>query len=788
MAKTAKQRDRKRWIRTTEFGMSIGLFVIVGFLYATTLVPGFSGYAHLLKLKGLNQLLDVLESKTLDMRFHWRGEMTPRDDIVIVAVDEKADDELGRWATSGRRWIARLIDILHEGSARVIGFDVVLDEPDEGAALAAVGEIQAYYREHAAGDLPDSTARMVESYMERVKQEHDYDAQLAEALRRAGNVVLGYYNFVSAEEAAHLSPEEQENRRQIITRAKYSLIRYPAGITRQALRVPHSYGVEVNLPLLSEAAKSFGYFNAIPHPADGYIRRTPLIYEYQQEYYPSLAMQVVYTYLNPPLPPIVYALGQEGYGSVNHIQVGNIAIPTDETGMLMINFYGPEQQFPYYAISDVVLGRIPPDTFRDKIVLLGFTADIYQDLHSTSFQPISYPGVETHATIIANILDQEFLTRPEGIFLIDLLILFLMSVLLGIFLPHTRPISGAVALLLCIAAVFGVAYYAFAAQKVWLNTIYPTLFLLLNYVALTSYKYLTEERRKKEVKMAFQHYVAPAVVDQMLDRVDQLHLGGERKKLTALFSDIRGFTSISENMTPEELVRFLNEYLSAMTGIVLRYEGTVDKYMGDALMAFYGAPLDQPDHAVRACRTALDMMTRLRELRTGWETRGLPPMNIGIGINSGEMSVGNMGSEERFDYTIMGDNVNLASRLEGINKQYGTNIVISQFTYALIQEQAFIVRELDSVRVKGRQEPVIIYELCAYSPLDMQTDALLKAFHRGLAAYKQRQWQQAMIHFQEVLRLDSEDEPARLYRERCEAYQLSPPPDDWDGVFVMTTK
>jgi adenylate cyclase len=454
----------------------------------------------------------------------------------------------------------------------------------------------------------------------------------------------------------------------------------------------------------------------------------------------------------------------------------------------LINYYGGEQQFDYYSISDVVLGRIAPDTFREKIVLLGFTADIYQDLHSTSFQPISYPGVETHTTIIANILDQDFLTRPGGIFLIDLLILFLMSVLLGILLPHTRPVSGAIALILCIAAVFGAAYYAFVAQKVWLNTVYPTLFVLLNYVALTSYKYLTEERRKKEVKKAFQHYVAPAVVNQMLDRVDQLHLGGERKELTALFSDIRGFTSISEKMTPEALVRFLNEYLSAMTGIVLQYEGTVDKYMGDAIMAFYGAPLDQADHAARACRTALDMMTRLRELRTEWEARGLPPMNIGIGINSGDMSVGNMGSEERFDYTIMGDNVNLASRLEGINKQYGTNIVISQFTYALIQEQSFIARELDSVRVKGKQEPVIIYELRGYGSPDTQTESLLTAFHQGLTAYKQQQWQQAIAHFQEVLKIDSDDEPAKLYRERCEAYQLSPPPDGWDGVCVMTTK
>lgn len=789
MANTAKKQHRKRWIRTKEFGISLTLFVLVGSLYATTTnLPWFPRYGRMLKLGGLNRLLDVLETKTLDMRFQWRGEIEPRDDIVIVAVDEKADDELGRWWTSGRRWIARLLDILHEGGARVIGFDLVLDEPDEGAAVAAVGEIQAYYREHADITSPDSAEETFESYMERVKQEHDYDYQLAESIRRAGNVVMGYYNFMNAKEATHLLPADHEARRQIISRVKYSLIKYPPGMKRQALHVPHSHGVEVNLPLFSEAAESFGYFNATPHPTDGYIRRTPLIIEYQGEYYPSLAMQIVNTYLNSPVPPVIYTFEQESdVGYIGLIKLGKITIPTDDRGRLLINYYGDEKQFTHHSISDVVLGRIAPETFRDKIVLLGFTAMIYQDLHPTSFQH-GYPGVETHATVIANILDQDFLSRPEGTSLVDILILFVLSILLGLLLPRTHPISGAITLILCIAAVFGIAYYAFVVEKIWLNTVYPILFLLVNYVAITSYKYLTEERRKKEIKMAFQHYVAPAVVNQMLDQVDQLHLGGERKQLTALFSDIRGFTSISEKMSPEALVRFLNEYLSAMTNIVLVYEGTVDKYMGDAIMAFYSAPLEQPDHAMRACRTALDMMTRLRELRIEWETRGLPPMNIGIGINSGDMSVGNMGSEERFDYTIMGDNVNLASRLEGINKQYGTNIVISQFTYALIQEQPFVVRELDAVRVKGKQEPVVIYELRGYGPLDAQAGTMLNRFHEGLAAYQQRQWQQAMTHFQDVLRLDASDEPAKLYLERCETYQQSPPPDDWDGVYVMTTK
>jgi adenylate cyclase len=420
-------------------------------------------------------------------------------------------------------------------------------------------------------------------------------------------------------------------------------------------------------------------------------------------------------------------------------------------------------------------------------VLLGFTAAIYQDLHPTSFQS-GYPGVETHATVIANILDQDFLTRPGEILLFDLLFMFALSLMLGIVLPRTRPVSGALTAILCIAAIIGLAYYAFIGPKIWLNIIYPSLLVITSYVVLTSYKYFTEEKHKKEIKMAFQHYVAPAVVDQMLGQIDHLHLGGERKQMTALFSDIRGFTTISERMNPEELVRFLNEYLSAMTQIVLQYEGTVDKYMGDAIMAFYGAPLEQPDHAIRACRTAVDMIARLKELGTEWQTRSLPHMDIGIGINSGEMSVGNMGSEERFDYTIMGDNVNLASRLEGINKQYGTSIVISQFTYQLIQNQPFTVRELDSVRVKGKLEPVTIYELIGYGTTNSHMQQALEHFHDGLLAYKRRAWNQAIAQFQQALELRPNDYPAHLYLQRCEEYQQTPPPKNWDGVYTMKTK
>jgi class 3 adenylate cyclase/CHASE2 domain-containing sensor protein len=849
MAQKEKGQLSRRWFRSAGFWISIILSIVVLVLYVFWR-PVFDPQEKI-RLFGLKDILEVIEAKYLDVRFFLRGEKQPGDDIVIIAVDEKTEDELGRWQTSGRRWIAKTLDILHEGGAKVVGFDVTFAEPDEGAALIAVDEIKTRLSENIQKESTDYTKIL--SDLDEIKANHDYDRQLANAIQRNGNVILGVYHFLDPKSAAHLTPEKYDAYRQLIRQAKYGNIMTPPGQTRGFLNIQRSYGFEANLPMLSEAAKSYGHFNAIPY-RDGYVRMSPLLFAYpvsfklteqsfidlkqkglpadiltklenlkdqkdtgkagflaslekiigkaqtdryknllleyavsEIEYYPSLDLEIVRAYLDSPTP-IIYAGGTESGGIIRFIKVGNITIPTDEQGRLLINYYGPGYTFRHYPLSDVVLGKVLPETFKDKIVLFGFTGITYQDLHSTSFERDSYPGVEVHATIIENILQQDFLLRPEVTILVDALVILLLGIILGLVLHRTRPISGVLTAVISLMGVIGITCSAFLFGRIWLNMTFPFVFIVLDYLAITSYKYFTEEKKKKEVKNAFQHYVAPAIVNQMLERVDQLHLGGERKQLTALFSDIRGFTSISEKMPPEDLVHFLNEYLTAMTRIVLEHEGTVDKYMGDAIMAFYGAPLEQPDHAFRACKTAVDMINRLKELWEGWEARNLPPMNIGIGINSGEMSVGNMGSEERFDYTIMGDNVNLASRLEGINKQYGTNIVISQSTYEIVQDQPFIVRELDSVRVKGKHEPVTIYELMGYDSFDQQTESLVKIFDEGLNAYRNRQWDRAIALFHEALRINPDDEPSKVYENRCEAYKQNPPPENWDGVFEMKTK
>ena len=337
-------------------------------------------------------------------------------------------------------------------------------------------------------------------------------------------------------------------------------------------------------------------------------------------------------------------------------------------------------------------------------------------------------------------------------------------------------------------SVLALGKYLFEAQGVWMNLTYPSLNLILIYLGVTGYRYMTEEKEKKKIRGAFQYYLTASVVEEMLQNPDKLKLGGEKKDLTVLFSDIRGFTSISERMTPDGLVKFLNEYLTKMTDIVFKYDGLLDKYMGDAIMAIWGAPLDQPDHVRRACLAALDMVEELHRLQKKWSAEGMPFLNIGIGVNAGPMVVGNMGSDRRFDYTVMGDSVNLGSRMEGLNKLYGTNIIVSEMTYDRVKEE-FWGRELDLVRVKGKDQPVKIFELL--SPLKTASAdqrALAEGFHAALADYRKRNWDKAREEFQKVLAQFPHDGPAKLYLERGETLSQTPPPADWDGVYTMTTK
>jgi adenylate cyclase len=499
-------------------------------------------------------------------------------------------------------------------------------------------------------------------------------------------------------------------------------------------------------------------------------------------------------------------------------------VPRYDGRSFLLNYYGPSNTFRYIKFTDVIddstfktkeeleygtdIDQFNSDpglqaSLKDKIVLIGSTMPEERDYHSIPLLntdgTTSMNGVEIHATAIQNILDQKYIERADPTLEFALIIILALVVTLILMPLRTLKIRYVVVLELAsvfvvalfIFGVFEIAVRSFTNNSTLINIVYPSVAVVLAYVGAAVYQYLAERQQKALIKNVFSKYISSAVVNELVANPEKAKLGGDRRELTVFFSDIAGFTTISEQFhtRPEGLVELLNEYLDEMTGIVLQHEGTLDKYEGDAIMAFWGAPITLKDHALRTCLASLDMQRRLAAMRPQWKKEGRPALEVRIGINTGVMIVGNMGGKDRFDYTVIGDSVNLASRLEGANKQYGSNIMISDFTYQHVKGRV-LVRELDLIQVKGKTEPVKVWELLGTSdmPLSDNQKQSLEIYHEGLRLYRERNWQEAIAYFQQAKQLDATCHVADIYEQRANLYQLNPPPAEWNGVFVMTTK
>jgi adenylate cyclase len=720
-------------------------------------------------------LLELIELKTYDLRFRARGARQPTPVVALALIDERSLKTEGRWPWP-RSKIARLVDRLSQDGARVIGFDVGFLEPDENLQLGFLRELARTIErleirnDHLIGLIRSS------------EEQADNDLALATAIRRSSAaVVLGYFFHMSAADLDYrIEPGEIDRRLELIKTSKYPLILYADPPTRPAPFI-QAYAPEGNLQVLAEAAGSSGYYIVKSDP-DGVVRWMPLIIQCGKHVYPPLSVVCAWHFLGKP-QMIVEA---DRYG-VQGIRMGPRFMPTDENGQLLINYLGPPKTFPHISISDILGGRTPKGTFADRIVLVGVTA---MGIHDLSNTPVSslYPAVEIHATVIDNILAGDFLAKPKWSRVFDLLAIVLLCGVAGAALPRLSAVKGLVFTGGLFALYVLAAYWLFSYYQVWLNLVYPLLALLIAYTALTVYRYVTEERERKRIKRAFRQYAAPLVIEELLKDPRRLQLGGEEKVLTVLFSDLWGFTGYSERYAPHEMIGFLSDYFDRMSQKVFLHRGTLKEYVGDELMAIFGAPLNQPDHAHRACTAALDMRQELADLRENWVRIGRPQLRARIGINSGPMLVGNLGSRYRFAYGALGDNVNLGSRLEGLNREYGTEIIIGENTARLVGD-AFRLRELDMVRVKGRQQAVRVYELMAKAgdALPEEVEKALEPFAAGLDAYRRQAWEEAMAFFSRVLEFRPADSAAGTLLERCRIYRQTPPPE-WDGVFEMQTK
>jgi adenylate cyclase len=721
-------------------------------------------------------ILDMIELKTYDLRFLSRGHLPPSPAVAIAIIDEKSLDTEGRWPWP-RSKIAALLDILSQDEAKVIGFDIGFLEPDENSQSDFIHQFGQKV------DALDIEIAELTDFINDSEKRADNDLVLAEAIKNSSaTVVLGYFFHMNKADLDYrIKQREIDQQLERISSSKYPFIIYE-NPEMEFVPFIRAYAPESNLEIFTKSADASGYFT-VASDRDGVVRWMPLIIQCGEDIFPHLTVACAWHYLDKPQMMVKVAR----YG-VEGIQMGERFIPTDENGQLLINYLGPRKTFPYFSISDILSGKLDKNTFKDKIVLVGATAMGTHDLRSTPFSPL-YPGVEIHASAIDNMLTQNFITKPKWSMIYDLLAIIIQGALTGIALQRAGALKG----LFFAAGLFVlhilIANWLFANSRVWLNIVYPLMVISVTYTAVTVYHYVTEERERKKIKGAFRQYVAPLVIEEILKESKQLKLGGEEKVLTVLFSDLERFTSYSEQYAPHEMVNILSIYFDKMSEVIFKYWGTIKEYSGDELMAIFGAPLEQFDHAERACTAALSMRKGLHDLRLEWAKIGRPPLKARTGINSGPMLVGNLGSRYRFAYGVIGDQVNLGSRLEGLNKIYGTDILIGENTARLV-EKSFLLRKIDLVRVVGREQCVQVYELVAKSDAELpeELEEALNAYAAGYKAYCDQNWQEGIALFRKALMLRPEDGPSQTMAERCQIYQKLPPPEDWDGVYEPATK
>ena len=721
-------------------------------------------------------ILDAIELSWLDLRFRTRGPIAPAPTVVLAVIDEKSLEVEGRWPWPRSR-IAALVDALSRDGARTIGFDITFAEPDQNSRLELVDELAR--KVDALGVKSPQLAEFVRE--SRINA--DNDRALARALERSSAAnVLGYFFHMSEAEVGHkLDAAGIERQLGGIADSKYPFVIYtdPSATSVPFLK---AYAPQGNLDVLTAAAASSGYFSVASDP-DGVVRWMPLVIQGGDDLFPPLSILCYWHYVGKP--QLAVQVRPEG---VEGVLIGDRLVPTEEAGQMLINYRGPPKTFPHYSISDIVGGKLPTGTFRDKIVLVGATAIGIGDIRSTPFAPVT-PGPEIHATVIDNILAGDFIARPRWSRIFDFMAILILPLLVAAALPRLSAFGGLLFVVTLFTLFVGIAYQLFVGLYVWLNVVYPVFALATTYTLLTVYRFLTEERARRQIKATFQQYVSPDVIEQMLNDPEQARLGGQERVLTVLFSDLAGFTSYSERYSPSEIIGVLSEYYDRMTELVFAHRGTLTAYVGDELMAIFGAPVKAADHAKLACKAALAMQEARHALAAAWAKMGRPPLSARTGINSGPMLVGNYGSRYRFNYSVLGDQVNLGSRLEQLNKAYATEIMIGEQTAELIGN-GFLLRELDKVQVKGRKQALRIYELLgvAGAVLPAGQAQMLGVYASALEAYRGQRWDEAAERFGQGLALWPADGPCRIMLERCATLRDAPPPADWDGTFEHLTK
>ncbi len=716
-----------------------------------------------------NEVVKRLDYLVYDVRLRAEAQLPELDPrIVIVDIDEKSLSEVGRWPWS-RDVVAKLIiELTDRLGAAVVGFDIVFAEPQQSDALLALDTIV---------ENKPALSGQIQELRSEIEARFDRDAQLAQVLADRP-VVLGYY---LNQDPTALSGA------------------LPAALFKQSqlgsltLDSTSWQGYGGNIPVLQKQADG-GYFNPIVDE-DGTVRSVPLLANFNDSFYQSFALGTLRRALgNPQVIPVFPEGVPDDYGAVELIALRSADVEMDipvERGLLTrVNYRatgGPNAGgYRYVSAADVLAGALKPEDIEGRIVLIGTTAPGLLDLRSTPVNP-AYPGVEVHANIISGMLDGVYKLRPEY----SQGLLFITVLAVGMVLSFTLPLLSAtwsllVALLVLVSVVTVNSLLYFKAGLV-LPVAVVLLLVLAIFMFDVAYGYLAESRSKRQMVDLFGEYVAPELVSEMAADPARYSMEGESRELTVLFSDVRGFTTISESLQPNELREYINEYLTVMSEIIRSHRGTLDKYIGDAIMAFWGAPIDDLNHATSGVTAALAMQGKLAELKAEYAKRGWPEIKVGLGLSTGDMTVGDMGSKIRKAYTVMGDAVNLGSRLEGITRTYGVGILVSEATQAA--SHGIVYREIDRVRVKGKDNPIRIFEpLALENELASDVRTRLEQWQAVLTQYRTQDWQAADDGLIQLQAAEPDSKLYALYRERIAQWRTSPPPADWDGVTKFDTK
>lgn len=713
-----------------------------------------------------SRLLEAVEAFTYDARILLTLPKTNDPRVVVLDLDERSLAAEGQWPWPRNKLallMNRLFDTYH---IRVLGFDIVFAEPD----LRAIHLLDQLAAKDMA-DLPGFAERA-----SKIRDNLDYDRQFAEAIK-GRPIVMGFYVKPS------LSPGEAAT-----TGAVCAPLFDKTATGLLGVDFIKTVGFGGNVPVLQSASPFCGFFDNPIVDNDGVFRRVPLMQMYDEQLYPSLALAV--TRLALGLPPVQLEFDPPNVHNSLHLErvrLGNFTAPVDGQAAVYVPYRGDNRTFTYVSATDVLNGKADAAILNNAVVLMGTTAAGLLDFRTTPVNKI-FAGVEVHANIVSGILDGGIKQKAPYYNGIETLLLLLIAILIALVFPRVSALAATALALGLASLVVLMAFAMWSGANFIMPLGVPVVFIIAVFMSHLLYGYFIESRGKREISKLFGQYIPPELVEEMAAHPEQISMEGESREMTVLFSDVRSFTSISENLDAKELSAMMNVYLTKQTAIIQKYRGTIDKYIGDAIMAFWGAPLPEKDHGLLAVQAAMEMVESVRELDDEFEKRGWPKLSIGVGLNTGKMSVGNMGSSFRMAYTVMGDAVNLGSRLEGLTKEYSVPLMISEFTRnQLPSDWAF--RELDSVRVKGKNEPVTIYQ--PMGPKDV-LDPVIRtdlARHRGaMKLYRAQKWDEAEAEF---LTLKAGAHPHLVYDlflERIAFLRKHPPGANWDGAFTFTSK